>query len=249
MQRKGRVLFGVLAGALALAPLVTACGVPEGEYQNVKQQLATKEQAAAALQQQLNAQQKELTDTKQKAESAAKTGILLSVPNAPPRATPVPPPPGATPAPPPALPAPRTVPLYLYHDTVTSGPGESQFNVDPNLSCVRSSLFKRGMHVTFRMEAVDTSTGKILQAPDVEKAAVLLPSGEVLNMRFGRHGATEDAPWFWTTAWDIPMNYPLGVLDYTIEVVASNGKRMTTDQPLTVSLPARNMDTRVQIVE
>jgi len=184
-----------------------------------------------------------------KPASDVKPSLLSIIPNAPPRPTPTPLPPGAQPPPQPAPPAPKTVSLYAHIDTVTAGAGESKYNVDASLSCVKSSLFSRGMHIVWRMELVDVAGGgKILQAADVDKAVLKLPHGEEVNFRFGRHGATEDAPWFWTAAWDVPMDYPLGVLDYKVEVTLKGGRSVTVTDPLVVSAPERRMDTRPIIV-
>ena len=45
-------------------------------------------------------------------------------------------------------------------------------------------------------------------------------------MRYGRHGG-EGGPWFWTGAWDIPMDYPLGSLNYSIDALTVDGKSGT----------------------
>jgi len=178
--------------------------------------------------------------------------ILGGIPNSPPRApaaTATPLPPGAptpVPAAAPVPPAAKTVPLYIYVDTVSAGVGESKYNVDANLSCVKSSLFTRGMHIVWRMEVVDTSTGKILQGTDVQSATLKLPNGEQVNMRYGRHGSTADAPWFWTAAWSVPPDFPLGVLDYTITISTVDGKSETFGDPLKVS--SATVDSRVTIV-
>jgi len=255
VHRRTSYKLGALFGLLVLtAALFSACstGVSQADLDAAKQQLAAKEQEAAAakqqiaakdqevaaakqqlqaaqaagqqattLQQQLAAKDKELADVK----AAATNGIMAAVPNAPPRATPTPLPPGATPAPKPQPPE-MTKPIGFYVDTVTAGLGESQFKVDANLTCVRLSAFKRGMHVVWRMHMVDTSTGKVIQTTDVDRAVLKLPNGETRNFAYGRHGATDDT-WIWTTAWDVPMDYPLGNVDYTIEVATKSGKTGT----------------------
>ncbi|MBI2910316.1 MAG: hypothetical protein HYX92_21950 [Chloroflexi bacterium] len=190
--------FVVLAGTLVSA---CAAGVSQAEFDKLKEQLAAK-------------------------ETEASQAILRIKPNAPPRATPTPLPAGVKPAPKPT-PAPKVVPIAFYVDTVTAGFGESQYKVDANVSCVRLSAFKRGMHVVWRMELVETSTGKVLQPADVERAVLKLPTGETRNFNYGRHGATDDSPWFWTTAWDVPPDYPLGVVDYSIEAATKSGKTGT----------------------
>lgn len=181
----------------------------------------------------------------------AQIPIYGAIPNAPTRAPAPTLAPGATPAPtalPAIPPAPRVVPLYAHVDTVSAGPAESKYNVDPNISCVKTSVFSRGQRIVWRMELVDTTAGRILQGADVRDAALKLPNGEEVKFRYGRHGTTQDAPWFWTAAWDIPLDHPLGTVDYSITVSAVSGKSMTFQDPLTMTLPARQMDTRVQIV-
>ena len=109
-----------------------------------------------------------------------------------------------------------------------------------------SSVFKRGQRIVWRMELVDTSTGKIMQATDVKSVILKLTNGENVNFRYGRHGATEDAPWFWTTTWDIPPDYSLGVIDYAIEVTPVAGKAVAFKQPLmaTATSSGRSVDPR-----
>lgn len=172
--------------------------------------------------------------------------ILGAVPNAPPR---VPAPAATGPTPPPPVPPPaKLVPLYAHVDTVTAGPGESKYNVDSSLSCVKASVFSRGMRIVWRMEIVDATAGKVLQGADVQRALLKLPNGEEATFRYGRHGALLESPWYWTATWDIPMTYPLGTLDYGIEITTVAGKSLSLKDPLAMSLPDRGMDTRVQIV-
>lgn len=181
-----------------------------------------------------------------KPAQAGRASLISVVPNAPPRATPTPLPAGAAPPPQPVPPAAKIMPLYAHIDTVTAGSGESKFNVDANLGCAKSGVFSRGMHIVWRMEVVDTSTGKILQGEDIDNAVVKLPHGEEVKMRFGRHGSTAESPWFWTAAWDVPMDYPLGALNYSVTVAAKGGKSMTFVDPLVMT--SGTSDTRVTIV-
>ncbi|MDO8690275.1 MAG: hypothetical protein Q7R39_09770 [Dehalococcoidia bacterium] len=252
MDRRTSYKVGALLGLLVLATaLFSACstGVSQADLDAAKQQIAAKEQEAAAAKQQIAAKDQEVAAAKQQLQAAQAAGqqvttlqqqlaaaqkdldaakaatgnsIMAAVPNAPPRATPAPLPPGATPAPKPVPPE-MTKAIGFYVDTVTSGLGESQFKVDPNLTCVRLSAFKRGMHVVWRMQIVDTSNGKVIKGDDTERATLKFANGETRNFAYGKHGATDDT-WQWTTAWDVPMDYPLGTVDYTIEVATKSGK-------------------------
>jgi len=50
-------------------------------------------------------------------------------------------------------------------------------------------------------------------------------------MKFGRHGSLDTSPWFWTGAWDIPLDYPLGYFDYSIKVTTANGSATAASAP------------------
>ena len=170
------------------------------------------------------------------AAPAAGNVILAKVPNAPPRATPSPRPAGVTAPPAPTPPPAKIVPIYAQWDTVTAGAGESKYNVDANLTCVKSSVFSRGMHIVWRVEFVDTATGKVLQATDM-RTAVLKVGTEEITMRYGRHGALDTSPWFWTGAWDVPPTHPLGILSWSFNVTTTGGKTAAIDDHLAVGAP------------
>ncbi|TAK76615.1 MAG: hypothetical protein EPO16_06915 [Dehalococcoidia bacterium] len=151
--------------------------------------------------------------------------ILGSIKNAPARVTPTPLPAGvtATPAPPAATPpAAQKVPIVFYVDTVTSGAGESPFNVDATIGCARTSMFSRGMRIVWRLTAYD-NTGTELQPATIE-SLVLKVAGKDATFRYGRHG---DAGWFWTATYDVPMETPLGTLDWTVEAKTKSGATAT----------------------
>ena len=240
MQQNIRnVSLAVLAAIILTIGVACAGGVSQSEYDAVKQQLAAQEQKAADLQKQVAEK-----------EAAPKTAppIVGAIPNAPPRPAPTPTPEGFVAPPPPQPPAPEVKTLVLNVKTVTAGAGESKYNVDADKYCVDSSTFKRGMHLVWLMEGYDASSGKELQTADVSTARIKIPNGENINMRYGRHGATDDAPWFWSGAWDIPPDYPLGILDYEVEVTTNSGKR-DTFKVWAAHNPARNTSNRLTIID
>lgn len=183
---------------------------------------------------------------------AVQIPILGAIPNAPTR-VPVPSPTGPTPTPAPAATPPpaKLVQLYAHVDTVSSGFAESPYNVDANLGCVKTSVFARGQRIVWRMEIVDTTSGKILQAADMKTAILKLPTGQDVSFRYGRHGTVEPGiSWFWVATWDIPLSHPLGTLDYRIELATTSGKLLTLGENLSMIQPERDggRDTRVRIV-
>ncbi len=237
-RRASPALVAVVGVTLALA-VACAGGVSQSEYDAVRQQLAAQEQRVGELQQQL---------TKEAAAPKGPSPIIGAIPNAPPRPAPTPTPPGFVAPPPPPPPAPEVKTLFLDVNTVTAGPGESKYNVDPDKYCALASTFKRGMHLVWLMEGYDAATGKELQAADTKEAVLKLPHGENVNFRYGRHGTTADAPWFWSAAWDIPPDYPLGVLDYEVVVTSVTDKRATF-KPWGAHMPERNITNRLTIIE
>ena len=219
IARKAALLVLTGVGGMALL-LTVACtgGIAQSEYDAVKQQLSAQEQKAADL-------QKQLAEKDVAPKSAPP--IIGAIPNAPPRATPTPVPAGFVAPPPPPLVAAEVKSLFLDVNTVTAGKGESKYNVDADKLCASTSVFKRGMHIVWLMEAYEASTGKELQTADVKTAVLKLPNGDTANFRYGRHGATEDSPWFWSAAWDVPPDFPLGVLDFEVTVTSASDKQGT----------------------
>lgn len=247
-QQKGTDLQQQLSAQLAAAS-------------QLEQQIAAREGDVSDLEEELAAMEQEIADLQAQVEAGtglpAGSSILLAakpVPPPPPRDTPTPVPEGYVPPPPPTPPASYFAPiqLYIHADTVTSGAGESPYNydaagIDAPL-CVPTGVFRRGMHLVWRYEIIDATTGRRLTSEDVETAVVTLPTGEEIKGRYGRHGRTEDSPWFWTSAWDVPLDYPLGVLDWSIDVTSNDGKTGSFEM-WSVSFPDRGIESRTQIIQ
>lgn len=121
------------------------------------------------------------------------------------------------------------VPVAVSVDSVTSSPGAGL--VDATAACVQQSVFKRGMHIVFRMSAQDTVTGKALGEAEISDAILQLPSGDELAFKYAKHGKEADSPFFWSTAWDVPMDFPLGAVDYKVVVTTVAGDTATWTQP------------------
>lgn len=112
----------------------------------------------------------------------------------------------------------KTKEVFLYVDTVTASPGESKYGVSYSKRCTQLNLFRRGEGVVFRMAAVETATGNVLEAEDVRYAYVKIPGHANVPLRYSPHGRDPDAEWFWAVRWDIPPDYPLGVVDFRVVV-------------------------------
>ncbi|MBI3941975.1 MAG: hypothetical protein HY326_03105 [Chloroflexi bacterium] len=249
---------------LAIVPaLLVACegGISQSEYDALQQRLTGQEQKAVALQQQLSAKEKEATDTQQKLAAIEKEGGAAGVttligakkvPPAPPAPVPTPLPAGATPPPAPAPPASLYEPVgpFAFYVETLATTRPSKYDIVSTVACTNNSVFKRGMKIVWRFEVIDTTTGKRVTDKDEATVNVKLPHGEELVARFSQRGggSVPDAPWMWGANWDIPLDYPIGSLDYTITVTSKNGRTGTFKQPAMVAKD-RGLDTRVKIVE
>jgi hypothetical protein len=139
-------------------------------------------------------------------------------------------------------------PFFFYVETLTSN-GPSRYGLVPTVPCVQSGVFKRGMRLVFRYEILDTSTGKRVTDKDGATTKVRLQHGEELTARWAIRGsvnALPDSAWMWDVAWDIPPDYPVGSLDYSIEVSLKDGRKGTFIPPIQKTPTS---DTRVRIID
>ena len=167
------------------------------------------------------------------------------------KTSPPPPKPGGTPPPKPTTPAfyyEPVGPFFFYVETLTST-GPSKYGLVPTIPCVQSGVFKRGMRLVFRFEVLDTSTGKRVTDKDGATVRVRLPHGEDVAARWAIRGsaaALPDSAWMWDASWDIPPDYPIGSLDYSIQISLKDGRTGTFIPPIQKTPTS---DTRVRIID
>lgn len=264
-------LIGLIGVGLLL---LAACsgGISQNEYDALSKRLAAQEQKSTALQQQLSTKEKEANDLQQKltakekeapaapaapAKAADTAGITTLIgakvaPTAAPAPTPTPLPAGAQPAPKAVAPASYEQPVgpfYFYVETLATTT-VSKFGLASTVSCVPAGVFKRGMRLVWRFEAIDTSTNKRITDKDGATLKVRLPNGEEVTGRWSQRGGgrTPDAPWMWSANWDIPMDYPLGGIDYSITVATKDGRTYNYKPPALVN-EQLGTDTRPRVIE
>ena len=105
---------------------------------------------------------------------------------------------------------PEKLNVFLYVDTVA---GTRPVGVKPRaIGCSQSNTWKRGEQVVFRAWGSEAETGAILSSENVKYAYVKIPGQPNLKLNWGSHGAATNKVWFWTSAWVIPADYPLGAL-------------------------------------
>ncbi len=238
--------LGALSAGLALA---VACGggdVSQSDYDKVKAELADKDQANQQLQQQV-------ADAQKKGSATTDKALIAAVSVTPrPTATPLPagttPPPAAARETPPPSTYQKAGDFYVYAETLVTTTA-SKYNVASTISCTPSGAFQRGQRIVFRYDVVDLSTGIRLNDKDGSSVKVVLPNGDESAGRFGQRGggSVPGAPFMWSSNWDIPLDYPLGGVDYKIIITAKDGRTMTWKPPALVATGGN--DTRPKVVQ
>jgi hypothetical protein len=125
--------------------------------------------------------------------------------------------------------------VSIYTDTVN---GTRPTGAPPRLvGCAQTNVFKRGEQFVLRTWGVDMASADVLSSANVDTAtATLAGVATPLTLNWGSHGATSNKVWFWSAAWNIPADYPLG--DVTVHVVFKTdaGKTGVYDHLVTIIL-------------
>jgi hypothetical protein len=164
-------------------------------------------------------------------DQGAPTGITVTEPT--PLIT-VRPGPAVPPGPPPEMALPPIPASYsqpigdftMYMDVIATGP--STYGLFAAPGCVLDGVFKRGMKLVWRFELYDMSTRTRLTSQDNATVSVTLPDGTIMPAMFLPRGEPgelpPDAPWTWVAVWNIPPDYPLGPVAYTVNVTTADGR-------------------------
>lgn len=264
LAKKSYVLGAILAASIALAAAAVACGddtVAKTDFDKVQRQLSDQQVQNDQLQQQLVNLKSSSSATPAAsgtAATAASSGGItwmlgakaVPSPTAPPSPTPTPP--GYTPPPkktPPASYADPAGPFSFYVETLATT-HQSSFNIAANIACSPSGVFMRGQRIVWRYEIIDLSTGKRVTPDTATSVKILLPNDLSANGSFSQRGGGQapDAPWMWSSNWDIPLDWPLGGIDYKVQVNMKDGRTFTWAPP---ALIAKNLDedTRPKVVQ
>jgi len=117
--------------------------------------------------------------------------------------------------------------IAVYSDTVSSSRGDVRLA----RVCTQTNTFPRKARVVFRAWAVDTKTGKAMGNDEIRYAYVKIPGQPNLKLTFGSHGAVGNKVNFWSAAWAIPADYPLGIVNFRIVYKSEDGRFGTYVQP------------------
>lgn len=109
--------------------------------------------------------------------------------------------------------------LIIVTDIVAGHENNTQ-----ELTCVATSRFQHEQQIVWRTKVIDPETGERMADDALESVEVVLPDGQRFTMEYGPHPRDEPVDAYWTVDWVIPADYPSGVLNYTVEAVAADGR-------------------------
>lgn len=118
--------------------------------------------------------------------------------------------------------------LFLDADTVL-GPTNLTAEEKPTKTCVQVNRFAHNEDIVWRVKVFDPLTGEPMDDTMLASLKVVMPD-QTLDLRYGPHPRDNPLGFFWTTSWVVPEGYPDGVINYTIEATASDGRTGTWEQ-------------------
>jgi hypothetical protein len=250
-------LTSVIAALAAVAVACSGSGVSQSDYDRVQQDLRDQQAQNEQLKLQVGGGQTTPAATTPAASTSSgqkDVTVLIGAVKQPPAPTPTPLPAGQ----PTPVPAPRETPppstyekagdFYVYSETLATTTS-SKYEIASTIACTPSGAFARGQRIVFRYDIVDLSTGIRLNDKDGSTVKVVLPNGDESAGRFSQRGGgrVPGAPFMFSSNWDIPLDYPLGGIDYKIVITTKDGRTATWKPPALVA--AGGNDTRPKVVE
>jgi hypothetical protein len=126
--------------------------------------------------------------------------------------------------------APTTaVDLILVADTVLGPANLTPEEKAGGQVCVQRNRFAKNEEIVWRVRVVDPATGEAMDDHALTSVVVHLPD-QNLDLRYGGHPRDNPVDFFWTTGFDVPETYPTGLLAYTIDATAADGRTGTYNQ-------------------
>jgi len=109
--------------------------------------------------------------------------------------------------------------LSYFVDTVQGF--QSAVKLPADAACSITNLFQRQEVVVFRLYGVHVTTGgNNLTSVSVKSAYVKVPGLAPIPFVYGNH-PTKPVTAYWTAAWTVAKNYPLGVVNWRVTVVTN----------------------------
>ena len=133
--------------------------------------------------------------------------------------------------PPGVLPPPTgTSETVVYADSVN---GTRPAGATPRpIGCTQTNVFRRGEQFVLRTWGFDLTTKAVFSLDNVTEAHFTVPGQPNVTLNWGSHGAAK--VYFWTNAWQIPKDYPLGDVTVKVSFTLTTGKVATLDYPITI---------------
>lgn len=114
---------------------------------------------------------------------------------------------------------------------VLASAAPSQYGLIAAPGCVTDSIYKRGMRLVFRFALTDMDNDRSLTSDDNPTISIQIPNAPALTPQFNPRGAPgtndPDAPWTWVAVWNIAPDYPLGPVNYSVQVSTPDGRSAT----------------------
>jgi hypothetical protein len=122
--------------------------------------------------------------------------------------------------------------LGLYVDSVN---GTRPAGAAPRLvGCSQTNVFKRGEQFVLRTWGMDLKTGSVLSDENVQSAKYSIAGQPDTVLNWGAHGATGAKVWFWTNAWNIPKDFPLGTTTVHVSWTLLDGTTGSYDYDINI---------------
>lgn len=118
--------------------------------------------------------------------------------------------------------------LFLDADTVM-GPTNLTEVERPLKTCVQANRFGHNEDIVWRVKVFDPLTGEAMDDTMLASVTIVMPDQQ-LDLHYGPHPRDDPLGFFWTTSWVVPEGYPEGVINYTIEATANDGRTGTWEQ-------------------
>ncbi len=101
------------------------------------------------------------------------------------------------------------------------------------IGCTQTNVFKRGEQFVLRTWGFDLATGAVFSLDNVTEAHFTVPGVPNVTLNWGSHGTAK--VFFWTNAWQIPTDYPLGNVVVHIAYTLTSGKIAALDYPIVIT--------------
>ena len=122
--------------------------------------------------------------------------------------------------------------MGLYVDSVN---GTRPSGAAPRLvGCSQTNVFKRGEQFVLRSWGMDLKAGDVLSTDNVKEAHFSIAGQPDIVLNWGAHGTAPARVWFWSNAWNIPKDFPLGTTTVHVVYTLESGVVGTYDYDINI---------------